>query len=85
MKRRKSAAVWLVLKRCVTLPVAISKRGKEIDDAVPSVIVRVSHGAARAQREGRLRALQRLDRRLLVDTEHNRVLGRVEVEPDDIA
>ena len=57
---------------------------EQIEDAVSPIVVRVAHGAAGAQREGRLRALQRLNRGLLVDTEHNRVLGRVEVEPDDI-
>ena len=57
---------------------------KEIEDAVSPIVVRVAHGAARAQREGRLGAFQGLNRRFLVDTEHNRVFGRVEVEPDDI-
>jgi hypothetical protein len=60
------------------------QRGKEIDHPMASVIMRVAHGATRAEREGRLRALQRLDGRLLIDTEHNRVLRRVEIQPDDI-
>ena len=86
MKRRKSPAVWLALKAWVTLPVAISsaandqqrRRGVDRSGACAAT------AQARAQREWRLGSLQRLDGRLLVDTEHDRVFGRAEVEPDDI-
>jgi len=46
--------------------------------------MRVPHGPARPQRERGLGAFQRLNRRLLIDTEHDRVFGRVQIEPDDI-
>jgi hypothetical protein len=37
------------------------------------------------QRQHRRRAVERLDLRLLVDAEHDRRLGRVEVEADDVS
>jgi hypothetical protein len=45
----------------------------------------VAGGHARQQGQDRRRAVERLDLRLLVDAEHDRGLGRVEVEPDDVA
>jgi hypothetical protein len=56
----------------------------EVNDAVALVVVRVTGRPPRAQGERQLRALQRLDRRLLVDAEHHSMLGRVEVEADDV-
>jgi hypothetical protein len=47
-------------------------------------VVRVARRATGAQRKGQLRAFQRLNRRLLVDAQHHGMLGRVEVQPDDI-
>ena len=79
----QSAAVWLALKRWVTG--RDLKGGEEIDDPVPPIVVRVPHGAASPYCERPLGTLQGLDGRLLVDTEHNRVFGRVEVQVDDIS
>lgn len=36
------------------------------------------------QQQWQVRAFQRLDRGLFVDAEHDRVLGRIQVEADDI-
>ncbi len=58
--------------------------GEEIDDPVPLIVVRVAHGAAGPHGQRRLRALQSLDGRLLVDTEDNGVFGWVEIESDHI-
>ena len=40
--------------------------------------------AAIGQLEITLRPLERLDRRLLIDRKHDRMVGRIEVEPDDV-
>jgi hypothetical protein len=39
-------------------------------------------GHAWHQRQDRRRAVERLDLRLLIDTEHDRRIGRVEIQPD---
>ena len=56
----------------------------QIRGPVSLVVVRQRSGAARFHRQSRLRAVERLDLRLLVDREHQRVVGRVEVEPDHV-
>ena len=61
------------------------ERRVQIDDAMSLVIMRVSGGAPRAQGQRPLRALQHLDRRRLINAEYHRVLGRVQVEPHDVA
>ena len=57
---------------------------KETGGSVPNVVVSHPCGKARAHRQDRLRAIQRLDLRLLVDAEHQRLLRRVQIEPDDV-
>ena len=49
------------------------------------VVVGMPLGPARLQRQERLRPVQGLDLTLLVDAEHQRPIGRVEVEADDVA
>ena len=60
------------------------QRRVEVDDAVALVVVRVSRRSAGAKRQRQLRALERLDGRLLVDAEHDGVLGRIEIEAHDV-
>lgn len=52
----------------------------------PMTLIVVRHGAGTAFLEGqaRLRAIQGLDLALLVDGKHQRFIGRIEVEADDI-
>jgi hypothetical protein len=52
---------------------------------VAAVVVGASLRLAQAHRQQRLTAVEGLDLRLLVDTQHQRVLGRVQVQPDDVA
>src|SRR5436309_12855189 len=49
-------------------------------------LVVMGHGAiaARHERKSRLRSVERLNLALLIDREHQRVLRRVQVKPDDI-
>jgi hypothetical protein len=47
--------------------------------------VRHRSGAALLQRQARLRAVERLDLRLLVDRQHDGVRRRVDIKPDDVA
>ena len=48
------------------------------------VVVGHGPGLAGLERQARLGAIERLDLRLLVDRQHDRVLGRGDVEADDI-
>jgi len=58
--------------------------GIQIDDAVALVVMRVADRTTRSKGERPLRALQRLNRRLLVHTQHHGVLGRMQVQADDV-
>ena len=58
--------------------------GVQIRGPVSLVVVRQRPAPARLHGQARLRAVERLDLRLLVDREHQRVVGRVQVEPDDV-
>ena len=79
MRRRR------FLCAAVTLPVATSKAANSVDGAIALVIVAVAgQRPAVRQLQIALRPLQRLDRRLLVDADDDRVLGRRHVEPDHI-
>src|SRR6202521_5481920 len=52
--------------------------------AIAFVVVRHRLSTALLHRQARLRAIERLNLAFLVDAEHNRLVGRVEVEPDDV-
>jgi hypothetical protein len=49
------------------------QRCVQVDDAVTLVVVRVASGASFAKRQRKLRTLERLNLRLLVDAQHDRV------------
>ena len=61
------------------------ERGVEVGGAVADVVVGLPRGHPRHQRQHRRRPVERLDLRLLIDAQHDRGLGRVEVQPDDVA
>lgn len=61
------------------------ERRKERDRAVALVVVGHCSGPSLLERQAGLRAIQRLDLALLVERQHDRVSGRRDVEPDDIA
>ena len=67
------------------LPGGDVERGVEVGGAVAEVVVALSRRHARHQRQNRRRAVERLDLRLLVDAQDDRGLGRIEIEPDDVA
>lgn len=72
--------------RCpVTLPVETASAAKEIHDAGPGVVVSSSFDLPRLQRRHRLRPIDGLDLRLLVEAGDDGVPGRVEVQPHDVA
>ena len=52
--------------------------------AVPVVLQPMPFGSSRRQRQHRIVAIERLNRRLLVHAEHRRVRRRVQVQPDDV-
>src|SRR6478609_12010909 len=68
------------------LPGAHLQRSKQGRGAVPLVIVALAaQGAPARKLQVALRPLQRLDRRLLIDTENNRLGRRVDIEADHIS
>ena len=65
--------------------VAHARHTRKIHDAVPGVVVRSSFDLPRLEGQHRLRPIEGLDLRLLVEADDDGGLGRVEVQPDDIA
>jgi len=61
------------------------ERGEQVGGAVAQIVGRTPLSLAGAHRQQRLTAIERLDLALLVDTQHQRAVGRIEVKPDDIA
>ena len=59
--------------------------GEQGGGAVTDVIVGDPFDVAQPHRQHRLGAVERLDLGFLVDTQHDGVVGRVEIEADDIA
>src|SRR5205809_8031180 len=60
------------------------QRRKQRRGAMSLVVMGASLGDTRRQRQQRLRAIQRLDLALLIDTQHHRFGGRIEIEPHDV-
>jgi hypothetical protein len=60
------------------------ERGVERERAATDVLEAMALGAARGQRQHGERAIECLDRGLLVDAEYDCVLGRVDVESDHV-
>ena len=60
------------------------ERGEQGGGAVALVVVRQGAGFARLQRQPGLGAIEGLDLALLVDRQHQAVLGRIDVQPDDV-
>ena len=60
------------------------ERGEQRGNAVTLVVV--GHGASASlfHRQPRLGAVQRLDLTFLIDPEHDGVVGRIDVQPDDL-
>jgi hypothetical protein len=67
------------------LPGGHVEGGVQVGRAVAEVALAAPLGHARQQGQDRRRPVERLDLRLLIDAEHDRRLGRVEVEPNDVA
>ena len=59
--------------------------GKKCGGAVADVVVGDTLDVAQTHRQQRLGAIESLDLRFLVNAEHNCLVGRVEVEPDDVS
>jgi len=60
------------------------QRGKQRRGAVALGVVGHRAGATLFDRQRWLGAIQRLDLRLLVHAQHDRVLRRVQIQPDDV-
>ena len=59
--------------------------GEQGGGAVAHIVMGDALGIAEPHRQQRLGALQRLDLRLLVHAQHHRMIGRVQVQADDVA
>ena len=64
---------------------SVSEKPGTIQQCVPPVVVWAALRIPDAQRQDRRGAVQRLDRTLFIDAEHQRAIRRIEVEPDDFA
>ncbi len=62
---------------------AVSSAANEGGSAVAFVVVGHGLAASLLERQPGLGVFQRLDLALLVDRQHQRMLGRVEIEPHD--
>ena len=60
------------------------QRRVEARGAGAPIVVAAALGDARQQRQDRRGPIQRLDLGLLIDAQHDRALGRVQIEPDDV-
>ena len=69
----------------MTRPVATSSAANERGRAVPLVVVRAPLDLARAHRQQRLGAVERLDLAFLVDAQDQRPIRRGHVQPDHVA
>ena len=61
------------------------ERCEERRRPVPDVAVGHALDVPQAHRKTRLRSIESLDLALLVDAEDHRVIGRIEIEPDDVS
>ena len=61
------------------------ERGKQRGGAMPSVVVRATLDLAGAHRQHRLRAIQGLNLRLLIDTKHHGMRRWLHVQPNDVS
>ncbi|PNP96828.1 hypothetical protein A8G00_22825 [Sphingobium sp. SA916] len=66
------------------LTVCDVERGKQGGGPVSDVIVRDAFEIAQTERQNGLGAFQRLNLRFLVNTQVDRVVRRIEIEPDDV-
>ena len=60
------------------------QRGEQVRRAVAHVVVGALLGHVEGDRQQWLGPVQRLDAGLLIDREHHRTAGRVQVQPDDV-
>src|ERR1700730_5248248 len=85
MKPRNSTRRRRLECAAIILPVATSSAAEQGRGAVPLVVVALpGQGAAVRQLQIALRPLQSLDRRLFIDTENNRLGGRIDIKADHI-
>src|SRR5208283_964893 len=66
------------------LALQITQSGEERDGAVPDIIMGLGPAVTLLQRKGALCALKSLALTLLVATEHQSALGRIQVQPDNV-
>ncbi|MFJ1656889.1 hypothetical protein ACIOC2_37215, partial [Streptomyces sp. NPDC088337] len=60
------------------------ERGEQVRGAVPDVVVGAFLGRVEGHRQHRLGPVQGLHLGLLVERQHDRAAGRVQVQPDDV-
>ena len=67
------------------LPTLRVERRKQRGRPVAAIGMRVARGLARLHRQQGLCAVESLNLRFFIDTQHQGMIGRVEIQPDDIA
>ena len=81
----KLAGALPLVERPDDVPRLGIERGEQRRRPRPRIVVRSSLRLARAQRQHGLTAVEGLNRRLLIDAQHQGCVGRMEVQPHDVA
>ncbi len=101
MRWRSSAAgtrAWMVIEELAEFPRPLTavkladhfaglgiERGEQRGGVVPGVVMRAALDLPGTHRQHRLRPIEGLDLRLFVHAQHERPVGRIQIEPDNIA
>lgn len=70
---------------CDHLTVGDVERPEQGRRPMPNIIVGDAFRVTQPERQDRLGPFQRLDLGILVDGQHHGIVGRIQVEPDDVA
>src|SRR3984893_8266127 len=84
MLRAQLASAPQIVPETRRMPNRAAWRDLALDGNVPIKVVGHRAAAAALHRQPRLGAVERLDLRLLIDRQHQRVLGRIDIEADDV-
>ena len=61
------------------------QRGEQRGGAVADIVMGVAFGVSQSQRQHRLSAIQGLNLALLVDAQHHRIVGRIQIQCRDVS
>ena len=74
----------LALNAADQMPLKIIQRGEQGNGAVADIIVRMRADMPDSQRQSRLRALEGLNLAFFIATEHQCLIRRIQIQPNDV-